>query len=378
MIMAEPFKRIRNGKVRWYARYYDPDGKRVTKVFDRYDDAKKYLIKTENSKIIGSYVDPDRSKIKMADWADTWMAGQGHLKQGTRVKYQGIVDRHIKPRFGSTPLAKVSHSDVQAWVNSLGLASGSVRYVHRVFSLIMELAVRDGRIVKNPAAGVKLPRLSKSEKRSLTRDQVWALADAAAAYPIPEVGDQYKVLILLLAFTGLRWGEASGLRVRRVNLLKRQLTVAEALVEVRGHLSVSTTKSHQARTVPIPAFLVDLLTPLLEGKGKDDYVFTSWRGKPLRNLNWRRDVFDKAVADVGLEHVTPHDLRHSYASMAISAGVNLKALQRALGHSSATLTLDTYAGLFDEDLEAAGTKLDLVGARTGAEMEEARVISFPH
>jgi integrase len=355
----------------------------VTRVFDKYDDARRYLIKYENAKITGTYVDPNRSKIKMGEWCDEWLKGQGHLKLGTKIKYAGIVERHVKARFGSTPLSKINHSDVQSWINELvgptgsRLASGSVRYVHRVLYLILELAVRDGRLASNPAKGVRLPRLAKDEKRFLTHDQVWALADAAAEYPIPEVGEQYRVLILLLAYTGLRWGEASGLKVKRLDLLRRRLTVAETLVEVRGHLHTSTPKNHQAREVPIPSFLVDLLAPLLADKAKDDLVFTTWRGRPLRNLNFRRDVFDKAASDAGLSGTTPHDLRHTAASLAVSAGANLKAVQRMLGHSSATLTLDTYAGLFDDDLDGVASRLDLMGARTGAERPEGKVVGFP-
>ena len=174
------------------------------------------------------------------------------------------MDRHIKPRFGSTPLSKITY-DVSAWASGLTspkgerLSPGSVRYVHRVMYLIMEHAVKDVRIARNPAAGIKLPRLPKVERRFLTRDQVFDLADAAARYPIPEVGEQYRVMILLLAHTGLRWGEASGLRVKRLDLLRRRITVAETLVEIGGHLHTSTPKNQQERQVPIPGWLAEEL-----------------------------------------------------------------------------------------------------------------------
>jgi integrase len=187
---------------------------------------------------------------------------------------------------------------------------------------------------------------------------VFRLADAAAEYPIPEVGGQYSVLILLLGFCGLRWGEVAGLRVGRLDLLRRRLTVAETLSEVNGHLVQGTPKSHAARSVPIPGFLVNLLAEAVAGKSPDDLVFTQWRGKPLRNLNFRRDVFDPAARDAGLEGLTPHEMRHTCAALAVSAGANVKAVQRMLGHASAAMTLDVYAGLFDDDLDGVAARLD--------------------
>lgn len=196
----------------------------------------------------------------------------------------------------------------------------------------------------------------KVERRFLTREQVFALADAAAAYPIPEVGEQYRVLILLLAHTGLRWGEASGLKVKRLDLLRRRVTVAEALVEVAGHLSTSTPKNHQQRQVPIPTWLADELAVVIAGKEPDDLVFTTWHGHPLRNLNWRRDCFDKATEDAGLSGLTPHELRHTAASLAAKEGAKVSAVQKMLGHSSAKMTLDTYTHLFDDELEGVADR----------------------
>jgi integrase len=211
---------------------------------------------------------------------------------------------------------------------------------------------------ENPAAGVRLPKTAKAEKRFLARTQVFALADAAAQYPLPEVGAQYRAMVLVLAFCGLRWGEAAGLKAGRLDLLRRRLTVAETLIEVGGHLVWGTPKSHAARSMPIPSFVADLLAEVIAGKAADDLVFTKWRGKPLRNLNFRRDVFDRAAEDAGLAGLTPHELRHTAASLAVSAGANVKAVQRMLGHASAAMTLDVYSGLFDDDLDGVAERLN--------------------
>ena len=264
--MSEIERRIRNGRVRWVARYFDPDGRRRSQTFDRKADAQKFQRQTETSlKDTGNYVDPARGKITGGPWSDKWLATQGHLKPSTLARYQGIVSKHIKPRWGTTPLMKITHEDVAEWISSIRLAPASVAYIHRVMYLILELAVRSGRIARNPAHGVRLRKLTKSEKRFLTRDEVFRLADAAAEYPIPEIGQQYRVLVLVLAFCGLRWGEAAGLKVKRLDLLRRHLAVAETLSEVNGHLVWGTPKNHQARSVPVPGFLVDMLAEAMHG-----------------------------------------------------------------------------------------------------------------
>jgi integrase len=358
MTVAEIEKRIRNGRVRWVARYFDPDGRRRGKVFDRKVDAERFLREIGTSIDRNSYVDPARGKITMSVFSDKWLATQGHLKPSTYARYEGIVLKHIKPKWGNVPLAKITHEDVAEWISKIRLSPASVQYIHRVFSLILELAVPSGRIARNPAHGVRLRKIPQSDKRFLTREEVFRLADAAAEYPIPEIGQQYRVLVLVLAFCGLRWGEVAGLKVKRLDLLRRRLVVAETLSEVGGHLVSGTPKNHQARSVPIPNFLVDMLAEVMHDASPDDLVFTTWRGQPLRNLNFRRDVFDKAAADADLAGLTPHELRHTAASLAVSAGANVKAVQRMLGHASAAMTLDVYSGLFDDDLDGVAQRLD--------------------
>jgi integrase len=352
--MASVDKVATGYRVRWRT----PDGKSRSKTLKRRVDADRFLTSVEHSKDVGTYMDPSRSKVRVSQWATSWLAAQSHLKPSTRARYEGILSKHILPEWGSTPLSNVPHADVQTWISGIDLAPATVRYVHRVFSLIMELAVRDRRIPSNPATGVRLPRVAKNDKKFLTLEEVHRLADAAAQYPIPEVGEQYRALILVLGLCGLRWGEVAALRVKRVDLLRRRLTVAESVTEVSGRLVWGTPKSHATRSVPIPRSLVDLLTIVIAGKGPDDLVFTTWRGKPLRNLNFRRDVFDAAAADANLHHLTPHELRHTAASLAVSAGANVKAVQRMLGHASAAMTLDVYSGLFDDDLDGVADRMD--------------------
>jgi integrase len=174
-------------------------------------------------------------------------------------------------------------------------------------------------------------------------------------------------VVLVLAYCGLRWSEVAGLKVGRVDLLRRRLDVAEAVTAVNGaRLVWGTPKTHETRSVPLPRFLVDDLAVHLAGKAPDDLVFTAPDGGVMRNRNARRAWFDRAASAIGETGLTPHELRHTAASLAVSAGANVKAVQRMLGHASAVMTLDRYADLFDDDLDAVGDRLDAVRAAAAA------------
>jgi integrase len=177
----------------------------------------------------------------------------------------------------------------------------------------------------------------------------------------------YDTLILFLSYTGLRFGEMAALRVSDLDLIRRRVHVGANLVEVSGRLQQDTPKSHRARSVPVPRFLVAALLHRVEGRRPDQPLFTTATGAPLRNSNFRHHVFDPAVKRAGLQPLTPHDLRDTAASLAVAAGANVKVVRRMLGHASAAMTLDIYAGLFDGDLDAVADRLDEAATRRGAD-----------
>ena len=148
------------------------------------------------------------------------------------------------------------------------------------------------------------------------------------------------------------------MRVGRVDLTRRRLEIVEATTEVRGEIIFGTPKTHQRRSVPFPRFLTQPLAALVDCRAPEDLVFTSPDGHVLRNTNFRRRVFDPAARAASLEGLTPHELRHTAASLAVAAGANIKAVQQMLGHASAAMTLDVYAGLFADDLDAVAERLD--------------------
>jgi len=175
-----------------------------------------------------------------------------------------------------------------------------------VFGQILGLAVRDGRLARNPAASVDLPRVVVTERRYLSHHRVRDLASRCG---------QQGLIVLFLAYTGVGFGEMAALRVGRLDLLRRRAIIAESVTEVHGAQVWSTPKGHERREVPIPRFLVDQLAVYVAGKSTADLVFTSPRGGALRAGVFRRDVFDRAAESVGMDGLHPHELRHTAASL---------------------------------------------------------------
>lgn len=182
--MASIDKRVRDGRTSWRVRYRTPAGAQRSKSFARKVDAERFRAGVESSKVTGTYVDPTLAKVTVGTWAERWLDGQTHLKPSTRSRYEGIVRKHIHPKWDRVRLANVSHGDVQAWVTELasGHSPATVQKIHRVLSLVLDMAVKDGRLARNVATGVNLPRVGKHEHRYLTHEQVDDLA-TATGYP---------------------------------------------------------------------------------------------------------------------------------------------------------------------------------------------------
>jgi integrase len=348
----------KRGSGRWRARYRAPNGRERSKTFARRVDAERFLATAEAAKLRGEWVAPERSRVTVGEWAAEWMAGRVHLKPKTVASYESLLRTRILPTWESVPLASITNAEVVAWVaelRSAGLSPSRTRQAYHILTAMLDAAVRDRRLPSNPAAGVDLSRIPQKERRYLDHTQVEALANECGPY---------RVLVLTLAYSGLRWGEAAALRVRRIDLMRGRLEIAEAVTEVNGRLVFGPPKTHQTRRAPVPAFLRDELMVHLAGRSVDTLAFTAPGGGVLRVSNFRRGWFDAATRAVGLNGLVPHELRHTAASLAIASGASVKGVQSMLGHASATLTLDRYGHLFGDELDAVAERID--AARTRA------------
>lgn len=363
------------GEKRYRIVYRRPDHSQTSeRGFATLRDARSRLAKVEVSKDDGTYVDRTAGNVRIKDLGLEWLRDkQTGLKPST---YRALADAwrvYVEPRWGDVRLAGVTHSAVRTWVRELsegtavsvrrastrtaGLATKPksatvVLRAHGVLAAILDVAVRDGRVPKNTARGVdNLPRKTAKAHTYLTHEQVDALATAAG---------EHRTLLLVAAYTGLRWGELTALRVQDVNALSRRLAVHENAVRVGADVIVGTPKTHARRSVPYPAFLSLPIARECEGKPRDALVFgngTAHVQRP-RTSEGSRSWFVTALEVAGIPRMTIHDLRHTAASLAISAGANVKAVQRMMGHKSAAMTLDVYADLFDDDLDAVSAALD--------------------
>ncbi|MEC5150742.1 tyrosine-type recombinase/integrase [Cryobacterium sp. GrIS_2_6] len=326
-------------------------------------DAELFLANIEVNKSRGAYVDPSKARVLVGEWLDLWMDSRSDWRATSRERARGIVVRHIRPQLGNYPLGALNHQAVQAWASGLSRTQGpaSVRKIVNVLSGSLQMAVKDGRLASNPAHGLNLPKVHKASKRYLTHEQVRDLSaavDAIGRGMYLGQSNGYGLLVKVLAYCGLRWGEASGLRVQDIDFVRGRLEVQHTVVEIDGLQIEGQPKDYEARSIPVPASILADLRVLVSGRQGGDPVFAAARGGWLRGRVFRRGWLDAAAEQVGIAGLAPHELRHTAASLAISAGANVKAVQRMLGHASAAVTLDVYSDLFDSDLDAVSSALD--------------------
>jgi len=343
--------------MRWRARFVDSDGRQHSRCFTLKRDAQEWLDNEITPALAGgTYVPPEAGQVSVAAVYESWSAAQGHISVKTATTRRNTWKRRVQPQWGHVPVANVKTSAVKAWVAKMvadGAGTPTIENAFGVLRQVMGAALEDKRIVRNPCDGVKLPKRRHADRGYLSHAQVLALADAV---------DRNAEAVRFLAYTGLRWGEMAALRVGDFDMLRRRVNVSRSVTE-SGGLVWSTPKTWERRSVPFPAAITGELSALMVGKSREDLVFTDTRGGVLRSSNWRARVFDPAVAkcresDAAFPTITPHDLRHTAVSLAVSAGANVKAVQRMLGHARASMTLDTYADLFDADLDSVAVNLD--------------------
>lgn len=354
---------LADGSTKWRVRYRKPDGGTSMK---RGFNTKREALAWEASNTVsiasGSYVAPSAGRATFAQVASDRLAGKVNLKDKTRAGYRHSLDSRVLPQWGKRAMSAITHAEVQRWVASMstsGLAPNSVRIHFNVAHAVLKYAVKIKAISTNPAEDVNLPRGTKAKRGYLTHAQVDALSHAAG--DIAGVGGD---IVLLLAYTGLRWGELCALRVSSIDFDRRRLDVSRSVARVDGRVVYSTPKTGETRSVPFPAFLTQVLQQHSGDKSTpDDLLLCSSSGTPLSGHNFRSRVFRPAVEacqrdDPSFPGITVHDLRHTAASLAISAGANVKAIQRMLGHASAAMTLDVYADLFDDDLDSVADAME--------------------
>lgn len=345
--------------LRWRARWVEADGRERAKGFARKVDAQAHVDAVTTQVTRGEYVAPEGPETLLRALTDQWLAGLT-VKRSTRLSYESMLRAHVLPRWGDVPLKGITPSGVRSWLAEIqagddAVTAGYALKVGRVLSMVLSAAVGDRMLARNPVDAVKLPKQGPARRGySLTEKQL-----AELMKHMPTASD--RTLTAVLGYGGLRWGEAIALTAGVLDSGRGRVHVERAYVDLAGKVSLDTPKDHELRWVPLPPFLMDRLTGLAESRGPGDDLFTNRRGNPLLGSNWLRRVYRPALRAAGIGDEQKrwiHDLRHTYASLAVQAGANIKQLQRAMGHASAAMTLDTYADLFDEDFADLGGRLE--------------------
>ncbi|WP_336790351.1 tyrosine-type recombinase/integrase [Gordonia malaquae] len=360
--------------VRYRVRYRRPDGSSTDKRgFRTKREAKAWSEDNEVSKRRGDWVDPSLGKTTVGDLAPKWLRSKAKLADSTRNRGEYSLNQQVLPHWEHVAVGEITRGMVQDWIDGMDMSASTVSKARDVLAQILDIAVRDQMVHKNPVRDklITMPKPEDADPIFLTVDELWRLAEAA--------GDAGRDIVVTLGYTGLRFGELAAAKVRRWEPDKHRLRIAESVTDVSGSLSWTPGKTRKARTVVVPDHVAEILDRHAAGKHAGEQLFTTRDGAVLRRGNVRRDWWDAAVLEVwppsdaevkaakregrsakpSLE-VTPHDLRHTAASLAIRAGANVKVIQRMLGHASAKMTLDLYGHLYDDDLTAVADRMSLM------------------
>ncbi len=356
---------------RWEGRYtvgHNPEtGKAIIKnVLGKTQAEVKEKLKKAIEENVG--IDYGRAKnYTVGSWLEVWMENYAKIKlrPSTFKTSQGFLKNHIKPQIGSIPLADLTSLDLQRFYKHLldggrvdrveakkkpkGLAPKTVRNIHQMIGSAYNLAIEQHLVTKNPTQGCALPKVEHKEMKTLTADQLSAFFQEARDSGV------YELYYLDLA-TGLRRGELLGLKWTDVDLVRGVLKIQRAISRQNGKVVEAPLKTKNAyRTLPLSADAIDVLMQQRRKTGNSEWVFPSPTGGPM-SPDSVLHMLQRVLKRAGLPRIRFHDLRHTFATMALQNGVDVKTVSSMLGHYSAGFTLDTYAHVTtDAQLKAAQT-----------------------
>jgi integrase len=352
--------------VHYKVRYRDASGKHHSETKTRLVDAERRKAEIEVALATATWRDPRRGELSLAEWAHSWLPTRLDLRPTTWARLETTMQKQVLPHFGSVPLNRITNAMVREWVSTLlssGLSAATTRKAVFALRQCLAAAIADERIKINPASAVPLPTERQRPPRYLSQTEVERLVD--------QMPRQYRALVLVGAYAGLRWGEAAGLRRRDIDMLRSRIHVTSTAVQLRGRVTLDNVpKTRSKRSVPVARSVMRRLEQHLSefvDPTADALVFAASAGGPLFR-SWGRAVLRPAVLRAGLGDITFHGLRHSFVAIMVAAGCNVREVSEWAGHNSVAFTLTRYGGLFEESADAAVDRLDalLAGKVAGA------------
>ncbi len=360
---------------RYEARYtvgFDPGtGKQIRKsVYGKTrQEAAKKLRAATNAIDTGTYMEP--SKMTVGQWLDVWITEySGGLKPNTVEQYKMHIRLNLKPSMGAVLLSVLSAHMIQSTYNALQrrekpLSPKSIRNLNGVLHSALEKAVKLGYIRYNPCKAVSLPRVERHEMHVIGDDALPLFMDEIKEH-------RYEAVYLVDMFTGLRQGEILGLQWSCVDFERGTIFIDKQLQRERkkgGQYHLAPLKNDRPRTITPARYVLDLLKEqkrtqagwqLRAGEAwanPMNLVFTNELGGNLCKVSVY-NAFKRVVKGLGLDAVRFHDLRHTFATLSLQNGDDIKTVQGALGHHTAAFTLDQYGHVTHAMQRASADRMD--------------------
>jgi integrase len=336
---------IQRTKRKWVATLVIPTGV-VTKDFPELGAAITWVGQGKAQLSLGTWIDPEVQEKVLAEYIESWKASKGSTSGKTLATYNSQLKNHILPHFGDRKLTAITTAEIRNWVSSLQsmqIGPVTIRQSYRLLHQILEAALVEEKITRNPAIGIRLPKSSRKKLPALTIEQVHALADACG---------KYSLLIRFLAMTGMRVNEALALRFEDLDFDTATVHVARTWTSTEsGKKVLGQTKTREVRDIPLGPAILDDLKALALSNEPEAWLFTGNSADALDYGYFRRAYFEPAAKRLGLSNVTIHTLRHTCASLLIMLQAPITTVSQILGHASVKMTLDTYGHYYKDDSE---------------------------
>ena len=342
---------------RWEGRYtagHDPDtGKAIVKnVLGKTQAEVKQKLKEAIA--VSEKLDIPRSgKYTLGAWITQWFEvySKPNLRPSTARYYKMFIDQHVVPKLGSIKLSELRPMQIQKFYNDLriggrvrevqkeknpGLSGSYIRGIHTMLHTCLDAAVREKLILSNPVNDCKPPKIERKEMKTLEPEQVQAYLKAADARGL-------LPMFFLELTTGLRKSELVALLWTDVNWKDQTLSVSKQAYKIDGKMTVMPPKTgNSIRKIALSEELLDMLRQQKAVFPESEYIFSSPVTSEMYHPDSVVNLHKKILKEAGLEHIRFHDLRHTFATLALQNGVDVKTVSAMLGHSSAGFTLATY------------------------------------
>jgi integrase len=338
-----------------------------TKAAERYSDEVEYLLKHGKVEDVFTEPAPLTPAPTFTEAVERWWAVEGAtMKGGTQDTYQNILHKHLNPAFGERPISDITIADVEAWwagLRAKGYSYKRLRTIRGILAAIFRRAVTAGMLTRNPADAIA-GRMGREDRE--VRRAEW-LTEAELSKALAVAGQReprYHPLLLTIASSGLRQGEALGLQVGDLDFERCTLAIRR---NIRKH-RIGSPKSGKPRTVDVPPFTMAVLRGWIDTvraeaavRGQEaTWLFPGNTGKPIED-KCPREALRRILKAAGIpRQLRIHDLRHTYASLALQRGVPLLVVSRQLGHASIAITADIYGHLVPNATREAATAWEAI------------------